>query len=366
VTAYLAKRKLFSAVEIAGIRDPDLPSVETTEDGRTIRRFDVNFALREHSRIGRLFSFLSWYAAILRYYFGKDISCVNAHSASVLPLCWLLARLHKCPLIYEPHELESETASARGQAKRAIRFIESTFGKKAAAVICVNRGISEWYERAYKLNHVWSVRNLPSNNQYEPLSAGYFANRFGFAATDYVFLYQGVFGTGRGIELMIEAFRRAPADRQLVFLGFGPLDQRVAKAANEIPNVHFHPAVLPEELLRYTAAADVGMMMIAPISESYHYCYPNKYCECLTVGVPVICTDSLWLNTEVNHYGCGWSTPYEADSLVDVLRTIDRREITKKSDGAQAWSKENNWEQEEKQLDAIYQEVFPSTNGSAR
>src|SRR6185437_1769581 len=334
VTEYIHSRNIFGGVEIVGIREADLPRKETTKDGRIIWRFDVAPRLRNRSRIERLIGFLPWYVSVLHHYRGEDIGCVNAHSASVLPLSWLLAKFHHCPLIYEPHELESETASARGLMRTAIRIVERTFAKNAAAVVAVHRGIAEWYQEQYRIARVWAVRNLPASTNYVPLSAHYYADRFGFARRDLVFLYQGVLSEGRGIRLLIDAFRSLPGARQLVFLGFGPLEEMVASASRELPNVHFHPAVPPEELLRYTAAAHVGVMMIAPVSLSYHYCYPNKYCENLSVGRPVVYTDSLWLDKEAKEYDCGWPAPYDVAGLTGVLSAIDQNAIEAKSRGA--------------------------------
>ncbi len=359
MTQYAVRQNIFSAVEVVGILEPGLPRVENTTDGRTIRRFDIGFALRNRSRFARLISFLLWYVTVLLHYRNRDVSCISAHTSSVLPLCWLIAKLRRSVLIYEPHELESETASARGFTKWVILFIERIFGKSAAAVICSNFGISEWYQTTFGLSDIWTVRNLPSSSAYDPLPQHYYANRFGFTPSDYVFLYQGILSANRGIELMIDAFRKLPRDRHLVLLGFGPLEAAVIEAAREIPNVHFHPAVSPTELLSFTAAADAGIMMIAPVSISYYFCYPNKYCECLSVGKPVICTESLWLNAEVQQYRCGWSVPYQVDALVETLREINRDALNERGEGAAAWARKNTWQSEERELASMYEAVFP-------
>jgi glycosyltransferase involved in cell wall biosynthesis len=354
VTEYLQRKAYFSRVEIVGIRDATIPETERRADGRVVRRFAVREGLRSSSRIGRALDFLIWYADILLHYKSTQIACVNVHTASALPLGWLISFVHRCVLVYEPHELESETMNAGNVAKAIIRTVERIFSRRAVAVIAVHEGIAEWYAENLGVRHPWSVRNLPASSQYEPLPPCYFAKRFGFADDDLVFLYQGLIAKGRGIQLLIDAFKLVDSNRHLVILGFGDLKDIVDQAASEHPNIHFHPAVPPEELLRHTAAADVGMLMIEPISLSYKYCYPNKYCECLTAHVPVIFTDSLWLRREVEGFDCGWPSPPDSVVLAQLVRSLDRKAISLARAGAAAWATSNSWKSEELVLDQIY------------
>ncbi len=354
VTRYIRAQEYFDAVEIAGVRAGDLAKVEVQEDGRVYRRFRVRKFLRDTSRLTRALDFLIWYFQVGTHYLLRPITCVNAHTLAVLPLCYLLSALKGCKLVYEPHELETETATSKGVMKPVLKFTERLFVRKADAVVLVNNAIAEWYRDAYGLNRVYAVRNLPRNKLTGRLPANYYATRYGFSANDLVFIYQGVLGAGRGIELLLETASRLPPDRHIVFLGFGPLSQKVMNAAERLANVHYHPAVPNDKLLLYSAAADAGLIMAENVSLSYRYSYPNKYCEYQTAGIPLICTDFFCFCTEIEKYGSGWTCLYDADALARLMSGIDRTAIDAKKRGAEAWARENTWAKEERVLGEIY------------
>ena len=364
VTRFLLARRYFEKIEIVGTNAAGLEPVEIQDDGRIYRRFGVRKFLREKSRFTRALDFLIWYVQVAVHYLPQPISCVNAHTLAVLPLCWFLSASKGCKLIYEPHELETETMTVRGVMKPLLKSVERLFIRAADAIIVVNGAIAEWYREAYGVGRVYVVRNLPAGKPAAPLAANYFASRYGFAVSDLVFVYQGLLGPGRGIELLLETAAHLPEDRRILFLGFGPLAQKVISAAEHVPNVHYHPAVPNSELLRYSAAANAGLFMAENVSLSYRYSYPNKYCEYLTAGIPVICTDFLRFRTEMEEYDSGWTCPYDARALAALIAGIDGPAIEAKAAGARRWARENNWANEEKTIERIYASLQLQTDNA--
>jgi glycosyltransferase involved in cell wall biosynthesis len=354
VTRFIRARKYFDDVEIAGIRAGDLAAVEVQDDGRVYRRFRVRKSLRKASRFTRAFDFSIWYVQVAAFYLFRPVTCVNAHTLAVLPLCWFLSVVKRCKLVYEPHELETETMTVRGAMRPVLKLAERLFIRGADAVVLVNSAIGEWYREAYRLKRAYVVRNLPQSRLFHPLPPHYYAARYGFSATDLVFVYQGLLDEGRGIELLLDAAAQLPADRHIVFLGFGPLTEKVTAAAERLANVHYHPAVPNAELLRYSAAADAGLIMAENISLSYRYSYPNKYCEYQTAGIPLICTDFFLFRSEIEKYGSGWTCPYDARALAKLLTSLDRGALGERKSGAAAWARDNSWQNEEKVLGEIY------------
>lgn len=362
MTRFLRKSGHFTNVEAAGISDKDLPAVETLEDGRVYRRFNVNKKLRESGRLGKTLDFLIWYLRIAFHYLPRNVRCINAHTISVLPLCWLLSLLKGCTLVYEPHELETETIGMRGAMKPLARLYERLLIGRAACVITVNGGIAEWYAKTYQLSGVQVIRNLPQPRVLEPLPANYFANHFGFSAKEPIFLYQGLIAEGRGIELLLRAFEQLPHDRHIVFLGFGAYTNQVLEAGARKPNIHYHPPVPSEELLRYSACADVGTLLYEASSLNNYYSYSNKYCDYLTAGIPVLFSDFLWLRQEVNRYGSGWPAPMQPDLLARLILTINTAAVAAGREGARKWACNNSWTNEERILDKIYSQLFAGSS----
>lgn len=361
VTRFLREEGFFENVEVAGIRAGDLAAIEIQDDGRIYRRFPVRKSLREFSRLTRALDFLIWYLQILWFYLPRKLACVNAHTLAVLPPCWFLAALKGCALVYEPHELETETLSGRS-FKPLLRFVEGLFIRRAYCVIAVNPPIAEWYRETYGLNRVCVVRNLPAQTSYTPLPSHYYASHFGFPEAHLVFLYQGIISDERGVDLLLSAAERIPKNNHIVFLGFGEGVEKVRQAEARLPNVHYHPAVPNNVLLSHTAAADVSLIMVKHVSLSYRYGYPNKYCESLTAHVPVICSDFMWLCGEVARYECGWSCAYDPDALAKLITGIDRAAIAAKADGAAAWARENTWANEVN----VFREIYNGLQAKSR
>lgn len=284
---------------------------------------------------------------------------MSAHSVQVLPLCWLISVLKTCPLLYEPHELETALDASGNWAGKSVRqFCERLFIRRARRVTVANPHTAKWYERTYGLGKVWVIRNIPAPEAVEPLPENYFATRFRFSPSDIVFLYQGLIEKHRGIEKLVEAFEQVPHDRHIVILGSGSLVPFVTAAAARLPNVHIHPAVPPHDLVRYAAAADVGVMMFENYSLHYRYCYPGKYCQYLSAGKAVLVSDFLLLCEEVTAFNCGWPAPPDSRSVARIVRQIDRSEIVLKEKGARAWAAHNSWIKERRVIDDVYSDLL--------
>ena len=104
-----------------------------------------------------------WQPRVYQHFRRADLAMVAAHNVWVLPLCWLLARRTGAHLIYNAHELETETAAITGFKQRVAKLIEARFIRRCAMVSVVNEPIADWYEATYR--HVarpaWSATCRP-------------------------------------------------------------------------------------------------------------------------------------------------------------------------------------------------------------
>src|SRR5690606_34620878 len=96
-----------------------------------------------------------------------------------------------------------------------------------------------------------------------------------------VYLYLGVLIRGRGIEIILDAFRSASDRHHVVFVGFGEYETQLSNESKQYDNIHYLPGVGPERILQLTSGADVGLSLIENTSLSYYYCLPNKVFEYL-------------------------------------------------------------------------------------
>jgi glycosyltransferase involved in cell wall biosynthesis len=278
----------------------------------------------------------------------------------VLPVGAVLRLLKRCRLVYDTHELESETKGKRGLPKMAAKTIERCLIRYADLVVVVGDAIAEWYRREYPRAEVCVAKNVPYLQNGDVPRTGLLREKLGIPEDDVVFIYQGTFAYGRAIHLILDAFARVPRDRHVVLMGFGNQLELVKRKAEELPNVHFFPAVPPSEVARYAAEADVGLSIIENLCLSYYYCLPNKVFTCLGVGVPVIVSDFPEMGKVIDDHGCGWKVAVDEDQLVRLVERLTPEEIEEKRRAALACRDDFAWENEEPALLSAYRRMGPA------
>ncbi len=89
--------------------------------------------------------------------------------------------------------------------------------------ICRNKSIAHWYRRTYEIDNIWVIRNVPSFEQFSSTKTQNLKDIFCIPSNSIVFLYIGLVGYGRGIELLLKSFSQAGTEKQLIILGYGEL-----------------------------------------------------------------------------------------------------------------------------------------------
>lgn len=303
---------------------------------------------------GRLLKAVGWYLGVLWTLRGLKVHCFNCHSLPVLPLSVIVKFWKRCVLVYDPHELETETAGLRGRRQWLMRRLEKVLIDRANAVCVVNRSIADWYVARYRLQQVWVVRNVPYRSEPEPVRTGALRKAVGLAPEVQLFLYQGLLAPGRGVGLLIDAFSGMP-DRHLVFMGYGELEGRIREAAAQHANIHFMPAVPPGQVKDYTVDADVGISLIENVCLSYYLCLPNKLFEYAACGVPAVVSDFPEMGRFVDEYDCGWKAAPDAQALRRLVQGLTAGELVAKRANTRGSGRLYCWQEEEKMLLAMYQ-----------
>lgn len=348
----------FSRIFLVGVRGDDLPRSEPVDDVREIIRLRA-WTFHGAGVFGKIVKTLTWIIAVFLHLLPRPVACINCHSLAVLPLCAVLSLLKGTRLVYDAHELETETAGSVGARKRLARIVEWVFIRFCDRVIVVSNSIAEWYRMHYRLENVFVVRNVPQQQPdvVEPHSGLRKACGIGEGAL--VFLYQGLMAPGRGIHLLLDVFAEEPPDHHLVFLGYGQEVPKIQEAARRSPNIHYHPAVPPREVNRYTAGADVGISLIENVSLSYYYCLPNKLFEYIGCGLPVIVSDFPDMAQVIDETGSGWKVAVNSDALRRLVRSLSPTEIGARRNNALAHRDQFVWEKEKTFMLAAYEGLFP-------
>jgi glycosyltransferase involved in cell wall biosynthesis len=347
----LKNHSVFENIVVIALWKDGMLRSESLSDGIEVIRVSPIFATSMSGRWGRIFRVIGWYLAVLIALRMRDIKCVNCHSLPVLPLSVMIKIWKRCKLVYEPHELETEKALASREAKIFLRVFERLFIRFADAVCLVNESIAQWYKLTYKLKVTWVVKNIPYTPEKAPIRTGKLRKSLGLSDDcGKIFLYQGGFVPSRGVNLLIDVFSTLPSDHHLIFMGYGELEGVIQEAVSDNSNIHFMPAVHPDELLSYTADADVGLALIENACLSYYLSLPNKLFEYAACGVPVLVSNFPEMSSFIDSYDCGWKVDPNANALRELIIDVLPTEIEKKRINAQNSSQFNSWQQEEKIL----------------
>lgn len=355
ITASLARHAVFERIVVIGLWKAGLDRRVEVTSGVEFVRIPARSPAGLNGLVAKLLKAVSWHAGVLASLRGRKVACINCHSLAVLPVSVLIKWWKRCVLVYDPHELETETRGLKGKAQSLARLVERSLIGRANAVCVVNASIARWYEQQYALNKVWIVRNVPVRVASPTVRKGLLRQRIGLTQMNdgKLFIYQGLLAPGRGIDALIEAFRQLPR-HHVVFMGYGELQDRVLAASAELANVHFVPAVPPGEIRDYTSDADAGIALIENECLSYYLCLPNKLFEYAHSGIPSIVSDFPEMASFIRATGSGWVTAPDPDALVALIHSLDPQAWADRRQDAAACSSLHGWQEEEPALLGMY------------
>jgi len=357
VTKVLINHGFVQRVLVIAMAKSGLPDKQNIDASREVWR--VKTRINGDGLWYKILCFLEWSIRVVVQLRHEAVDMVNCHSLSVLPLCVVLKWWHKCILVYEPHELETETATSIGIRKPIAKFVERLLIGQTDLIIVVSKSIAEHYRRDYYLSDVAVILNVPDTQEEKAIKKNKLLRaRFMIPDNHMVFIYEGVFEQDRGTGWLLDAFRQSSPDRHLVLMGFGPMEEEIRKVASSTSNIHIHPPVMPSEVIEYTQGADVGFALLTDECLNHQCALPNKLFAYLHAGLPVIISDLDEMRALVELYNCGWRVANNPLSIANCISAIDAYSIKVYREGALSAIKELNWARESQKLASIYYDYF--------
>lgn len=335
---------------------------EKINEKASVNRFPLRSQRFSRGLLVQVIKYIEFTFRIFLFYRSKNISLVNVHHLALLPLGFLMKLSCGAKLIYDAHELETETHSLKGIKKKLAKFVECFFIKKADHVFVVSENIANWYEQKYAIKRPTVLMNAPRLITVK--RNNYFRQHFCLSPDQKIFLYQGALMSGRGIEDIIAAFSARKDDAVVViFMGYGLLEELVVSEANKSERIYFHPAVSPHQLLKYTASADVGLSLIQSTCQSYFYCMPNKLFEYLMAGLPVLVSNMKEMGEFVKKNEVGFvAKDCGVGSINNAINEILLADLAKLQKNAMSASLKHSWEVQEEKMIADYQMLLHKIN----
>ena len=350
----ISKCNIFKSIILIGTNEHGIPSNRNIARNVEVKLFGIT---NSHYKIfGKVLVFILWYFAVLRHLRTKSVKCVNAHSLSSLPLGILIKLISGCKLVYDTHELETETKSQNGLRKRIAKFIEKNCIGYADQIFVVSESIASWYEEKYCIRRPTVVLNVPFVT--EEIKSNYFREKFELHASQKIVIYQGDLSYGRGVEIILNCFLKKRSDScVIIFMGNGDLREKIIGASNASDSIFFHDFVPPKDLFRYTSSADIGVCLIENTCLSYYYCMPNKFFEYAMAGLPVIVSDLVELSKIVKLSENGVISECIGERCFDnAIEEILSLDLVQLGINSRKVAEQNCWNVQEIKIFQIYKE----------
>lgn len=292
-------------------------------------------------------------------------SIVHCHDTFALPAGWIIKMTLGCQLVYDAHELESNKNAQNAMLSYSTLLIEKFCWKQVDLLISVSDSITDWYMR--NLGNKSSVLILNTPVIAEDVASdldvqgpgNYFHKRYLIPTDNLVFVYLGILGPGRGIEICLDAFAEGPKDAHVVFIGFGPFERKIIDHAERHTNIHFHQAVPHDQVVPLVRSADYGLCLVENVSLSDFYCLPNKLFEYCFARLPVLASSFPEISRMVEKYSLGVCCNPDRDSVRTALGLLTGRRPTRPTSDITALS----WETQASRLRSVYQNQLMTPNG---
>ncbi len=272
---------------------------------------------------------------------------------------YLVSKWRRKHLVYDSHEYFTEVPELKDGsfAKNTWLRIERWIFPKLKNVITVNKSIADIYEKKYGVKlHV--VRNISKKRGQVVVAT---RESLGLPLDKKLILLQGAgINIDRGAEEMVRAMQYLPNDYLFIIVGGGDVfdilkaDIRSLKLEDKVWILGKKPY---EELMQYTAVADLGISMDKNTNPNYQFSLPNKLFDYIHGNTPVLVSDLVEIKRIVEDYQVGWvCTSHDPKAIADTIQQIFENSTdynAKKANTIKA-SNELHWGNEEAVLKEIY------------
>ena len=283
----------------------------------------------------------------------------------------LKSRNLKSQLIYDSHEIYTETINQffptntwkRLYGKPLIllnkiihNYIEKKYVKQVDHFVTVCNSFKTYFELKFKIKNIIVLKNCPKIHSF-PIKNNKLRELLNIDEKRYILLYQGYINPGRGIEKMILAAKYLP-NYSFVIIGDGYKlkSYKSIKEKNNINNFHFIGKIPFENLLEYTASADVGVMLIQPINKSKRLTLPNKVFEYMAAGIPVLTNHLPEASSIIKEEKCGFIIDDETPEIIaSQIKSIPLNKLNELGEnGQKAIQNKYNWDNEFKSIKKLF------------
>ena len=352
-----------------GVVDPENPSSETTREVavlynlfRTVRD-RVLGKPRPGSLLSKFFFLLIYLELAVKMTMRGIVfrpHVIHCNDWFVLPIAVMVKIVTGSRLIYDAHELESQTTNDPNFPSAFVFRVERTLWRFVDYLTTVSPSINSWYQRELGpmpseiiLNSPLVPKRAPATNP--PIKVQDFRVKFGIPSTSLVYIYIGMLTVGRGIDTILEAFSKTTTNSVVVFLGFGNYRERIEQQGLQRKNVFVHDRVPHNQVVELAKTADFGLCLVENVSLSDYFCIPNKLIEYAFSGLPVVASKLPEIQQVVDEYKLGKCFDNTPQQLLEILEKNSTGEYVQRSEDVDL--SPLGWEAQAVKLESVFRHV---------
>ena len=240
-----------------------------------------------------------------------------------LPLAAFMARLNRARLVYIPFEYYPGLSYGDRLSLELFEHLERRYAPRVNRWVSLGDKLTELYIEKYGIaDKVFTVySSIPRIVDTRPRGL---RQLIGAGPNTVVMLYTGQISTSRGLWDVLTAMPDIPEN--VVFVVMGGKDNDLLRrevVARELQRrVHVLDSVPQSELMGYTAEADIGIIPIHNVCESYWNCNPGKLFEYIGAGLPLAVSNLAQLGWYVRSRSLG--EVFEPESPGEIAVAIRR------------------------------------------
>lgn len=349
-------------------RDDAVPGAERIEKG--VRLVEIPLPGRYAS--GRRGGRVARYIRLARAAGAMAWQCMrrrgdvyHAHNFVLGWALWIGASVRRARFVYDAHEISWDEPELHFKIGTVI---EGFLLRRADLRLCPAASRAKLIASHYGVPEPMVIGNYPDFTIDGSSNA--LREALGLDSATPVVYYSGAFSINTRLqEQVIAAMPLMAARPVFVLVGTWHPHERerleaAAKKAGVADRVHILPPYPHEQLLAFTASADVGVCLLRDAGLAYRYHALNKFYEYVACGLPVVASDLPTFREEVTD---GVDGPIgvvcDADDVPQLAAAFDRvlldptlrREMARRARARAAaqW----NWPREAKRLRAAYDDL---------
>lgn len=271
---------------------------------------------------------------------------------------FLISKIKRIPLVYDSHEYFTEVPELINNnfARNIWLKIEKFIFPKLKHVFTVNESIAEIYKKKYNIE-VNVVRNIPLRKDNQTIKS---RKELGLDNYNNLLILQGAgINMDRGVEELVEAMQFLEKTF-LMIIGDGDVIEDLKKLSvrlNIQHKIEFTKRLPYQELIHFTANADLGLSLDKDTNLNYRFSLPNKLFDYINAGIPVLVSDLPEVKRIVTKYMVGEILySHKPEDIAEKIKNMleNKEKLAEYRKNTQKASIDLCWENEEKELLKVY------------